>query len=101
MPVLAVGDAICWVPAEGLPYSPGAPLDEIVLTNLKERVLAPDRIADLLKSLMERQATKSEWANHRLLALQKELSDTEDCLKLLIPSEIAHHSDFKSPAIPK
>ncbi|WP_291708766.1 hypothetical protein [Bradyrhizobium sp.] len=37
------------------------------MTNLKERVLAPERIADLLKSLMERQAAKNESADHRLL----------------------------------
>ncbi|WP_454624196.1 hypothetical protein [Bradyrhizobium cenepequi] len=30
------------------------------MTNLKRRVLAPDRIADLLKSLIERQTAKSE-----------------------------------------
>jgi site-specific DNA recombinase len=45
-------------------------------------VLAPDRIADLLNSLIERQAAKSESADHRLLALQKELSDADDRLKL-------------------
>ena len=36
------------------------------------------RIGDLLKSLIERQAAKSESADHRLLALRKELSDCED-----------------------
>jgi hypothetical protein len=34
-------------------------------------VLAPGRIADLLKSLIERQAAKSESAECRMLALQK------------------------------
>lgn len=67
-------------------HIPAATLDEIVLTNLKQRVLAPDRIADLLKSLMERQAAKSEAADDRLLALQKELSDCEDRLKRLYRS---------------
>jgi hypothetical protein len=32
-------------------------------------------LADLLKSLMERQATKAQSADRRLLALQKELTD--------------------------
>jgi site-specific DNA recombinase len=61
-------------------------LDEIVLTNLKTRVLAPDRIADLLKSLMERRAAKSESVDVRLLALQRELIDAEDRLKRLYRS---------------
>ncbi|BAR57856.1 hypothetical protein NK6_4690 [Bradyrhizobium diazoefficiens] len=56
------------------------------MTNLKQRVLAPDRIADLLKLLIERQAAKSESADGRLLALQKELSDCEDRLKRLYRS---------------
>ncbi|MBR0861698.1 recombinase family protein [Bradyrhizobium diazoefficiens] len=67
-------------------HVPAATLDEIVLTNLKQRVLAPDRIADLLKLLIERQAAKSESADGRLLALQKELSDCEDRLKRLYRS---------------
>ena len=53
-----------------------------MLTNLKQRVL-PARIADLLKSLMERQAAKCESADHRLLDLQRELSDAENRLKRL------------------
>ena len=61
-------------------------LDEIVLTNLKQYVLAPDRIADLLKSLMERQAAKSVSADRRLLDLQRELGDVEDRLKRLYRS---------------
>ena len=67
-------------------HIPAATLDEIVLANLKQRVLAPDRIADLLKSLIDRQAAKSESADHRLLALQKELTDAEDRLKRLYRS---------------
>ena len=67
-------------------HIPAATLDEIVLTNLKQRVLAPGRIADLLKSLMERQAAKSESADGRLLGLQKELTDCEDRMKRLYRS---------------
>ena len=67
-------------------HIPTATLDEIVLTNLKQRVLAPDRIADLLKSLIERQAAKSEFADGRLLGLQKELTDCEDRMKRLYRS---------------
>ena len=51
-------------------HIPSATLDEIVLINLKQRVLAPDRIADLLKSLTERQVAKSESADRRLLSLR-------------------------------
>jgi hypothetical protein len=64
-------------------HIPAGTLDEIVLTNLKQRVLAPDRIADLLQSLMNRQAAKSASADRRLLDLQRELSDAEDRLKRL------------------
>lgn len=53
------------------------------MTNLKQRVLVPDRIADLLKSLIERQATKRKSAADRLLALQKELTGCEDRMKRL------------------
>ena len=67
-------------------HIPAATLDEIVLTNIKQRVLAPDRIADLLKSLIERQAAKSESADDRLLALQKELTDCQDRMKRLYRS---------------
>ena len=67
-------------------HIPAATLDEIVLTNLKQRVLAPDRIADLLKSLIERQAAKSASVDGRLLALQKELSDCEGRMKRLYRS---------------
>jgi DNA invertase Pin-like site-specific DNA recombinase len=67
-------------------HIPAATLDEIVLTNLKQRVLAPDRLAEILKSLIERQAAKSESADDRLLALQKELSDCEDRMKRLYRS---------------
>jgi hypothetical protein len=63
-------------------HIPAATLEEIVLTNLKQRVLAPDRIAELLKSLIERQAAKSESAHERLVALQKELTDCEAALPL-------------------
>lgn len=52
-------------------HIPAATLDEIVLTNLKQCVLAPDRIADLLKSLIERQAAKSESADGRLLGCRR------------------------------
>lgn len=67
-------------------HIPAGTLDEIVLTNLKQRVLAPIRIADLLKSLMERQAAKNASADQRLLDLQRELSDAEDRLKRLYRS---------------
>lgn len=67
-------------------HIPAATLDDIVLTNLKACVLAPDRLADLLKSLIERQAAKTESAGQRLVALQKELSDSEDRLKRLYRS---------------
>ena len=67
-------------------HIPAATLDDIVLTNLKTRVLAPDRLADLLKSLIERQAAKSESADQRLITLQKELTDVDERLRRLYRS---------------
>jgi site-specific DNA recombinase len=67
-------------------HIPAATLDDIVLSNLKQRVLAPDRIVDLLKSLMKRQAAKTESADQRLIALQKELTDTDERLRRLYRS---------------
>jgi site-specific DNA recombinase len=67
-------------------HIPAATLDDIVLTNLKTRVLAPDRLAELLKSLIERQAVKTESADHRLIALQKELTDADERLRRLYRS---------------
>ena len=43
-------------------------------------------IADLLRSLTERQAAKSESTDRRLLTLQREVSDAEDRLKRLYRS---------------
>jgi site-specific DNA recombinase len=63
-----------------------ATLDEIVLTNLKQHILAPDQIVDLLRSLTERQAAKSESTDRRLLTLQRAVSDTEERLKRLYRS---------------
>ena len=45
--------------------------------------MAPDRIVDLLRSLTERQAAKSEATDRRLLTLQREVSNTEDRPKRL------------------
>ena len=63
-------------------HIPAAVLDEIVLTNLKLRILVSDRIANLLRSLVERQAARSESVDRRLLTLQREVSDAEDRLNL-------------------
>lgn len=67
-------------------HIPAATLDDIVLTNLKTRMLAPDRLADLLKSLIERQAAKAESADLRLVTLQKELTDADERLRRLYRS---------------
>ena len=56
------------------------------MTNLKLRILVPDRIADLLRSRVERQAARSEFVDRRLLTLQREVSDAEDRLKRLYRS---------------
>src|SRR5207237_6268086 len=56
------------------------------VTGVQTCALPIYRIADLLKSLIERQAAKSQSADDRLLALQKELSDCEDRMKRLYRS---------------
>ena len=56
------------------------------MTNLKLRILVSDRIANLLRSLVERQAARSESVDRRLLTLQREVSDAEDRLKRLYRS---------------
>ena len=54
--------------------------------NLKQRLLTPDRLAALLRSLADRQAAKTEAMDRRLLGLQHEVTDCDERLRRLYHS---------------
>lgn len=67
-------------------HIPAAVLDGIVVDNLKQRLLTPDRLAALLQTLADRRAAKTEAVDRRLLGLQREVADCEERLKRLYRS---------------
>ena len=67
-------------------HIPATVLDGIVISNLKQRLLTPDRLAALLRSLADRQAAKTEAVDSRLLGLQREVTDCDDRLRRLYRS---------------
>ena len=67
-------------------HIPATVLDDIVISNLKQRLLTPDRLAALLRSLADRQAAKTEAVDRRLLGLQREVTDCDDRLRRLYRS---------------
>ena len=58
-------------------------LDTLVTEHLMERLFKPERLAAVLASLSSRRAEKAESLNGRLIALQREVTDSEDKLKRL------------------
>ena len=58
-------------------------LDTLVTEHLMERLFKPERLAAVLASLSSRRAEKAESLNGRLIALQREVTDSEDRLKRL------------------
>lgn len=58
-------------------------LDEIVLKALDERLFTPERLAELLSSLIARRGARAEAIDGRLVTLQGEVSAAEDRLKRL------------------
>ena len=67
-------------------HIPTATLDGIIISNLKQRLLTPDRLAGLLRSLVDRQAAKTEAVDRRLLTLQREVTDSDERLRRLYRS---------------
>jgi len=67
-------------------HIPAATLDGIILSNLKERLLTPDRLAQLLQTLADRQAAKTGAVDRRLVTLQREVADCDDRLRRLYRS---------------
>jgi hypothetical protein len=61
-------------------------LDDIVLSNLKPRLLTPERLASMLQILADRQSAKTDAVDRRLVSLQREASNTDDRLRRLYRS---------------
>jgi site-specific DNA recombinase len=60
-----------------------AKLDRLVIDNVKERLLTPERLTDILQSLLEGQRAKSRAVDDRRGALKVELTATQDKLNRL------------------
>jgi site-specific DNA recombinase len=67
-------------------HIPTGTLDEIVVSNLKQRLFAPDRLAALLQTLADRRSAKSLAEDNRLVSLRYQLTETEERLKRLYRS---------------
>jgi len=67
-------------------HIPAAVLDDIILSNLKQQLLTPDRLASLLKTLADRQSAKTDAVDRRLISLQREVADTDERLRRLYRS---------------
>jgi site-specific DNA recombinase len=67
-------------------HIPAAVLDDIVLNNLKQRLLAPDCLVPLLQTLADRQSAKSDAVDRRLVSLQHEVAETDERLRRLYRS---------------
>jgi site-specific DNA recombinase len=58
-------------------------LDGLVTTHLVDQLFHPERLAAILTSLTARRAATAESVNTRIMALQSQVTDTEDKLKRL------------------
>jgi hypothetical protein len=67
-------------------HIPTASLDGIILSNLKQRLLTPVRLAALLQTLADRQTAKTDAVDRRLLGLQREVTDCGERLRRLYRS---------------
>lgn len=67
-------------------HIPAAILDDVVLTNLKRRLLTPERLTSVLQILADRQSVKTDAVDRRLVSLQREVSDTDERLRRLYRS---------------
>lgn len=79
-------------------HIPAAVLDEIVLHNLKQRLLTPERLGSVLQLLADRQSTKADAVDRRLVALQREVTDTDERLRRLYRSRMGSSSSTISCA---
>ncbi len=58
-------------------------LDNLVITHMNGRLFQPERLAIILSSLSSRRSEKADAVNARVIALQREVTDTDDKLKRL------------------
>ena len=56
------------------------------LSNLKQRLFAPDRLATVLQILSDRQSAKTNAVDRGLVSLQREVTDTDERLRRLYRS---------------
>jgi site-specific DNA recombinase len=64
-------------------HIPMASLDDLVLANVKDRLLKPGRLANILEALIDRQSVKESAVQNRRLALEAELIQKNEKLKRL------------------
>jgi len=64
-------------------HVPMAKLDGVILDNVRERLFGGNRLAQILKALIERQGTKDQAVQDRRAALQAEIASRDDRLKRL------------------
>ena len=64
-------------------HIPMGKLDDLILNNVKQNLLTSDRLTDILKSLLERQADKDRAVQGRRAALKAELASKDEKLKRL------------------
>lgn len=61
-------------------------LDDLVVDNLKDKLLHPERLAAILTEIVERRSAKAAAINDRLIHLRKAAADAEERLKRLYRS---------------
>src|SRR5262249_47521686 len=64
-------------------HIPMASLDDLVVANVKDRLLNPGRLANILEALIDRQSVKESAVQNRRLALEAELIQKNEKLKRL------------------
>ncbi len=64
-------------------HVPMPKLDKLVLQNVKEQLLAPERLAGILEALMDQRSQKDQAVADRCKGLQSELSEKKDKLARL------------------
>ncbi|HEX2841360.1 zinc ribbon domain-containing protein [Hyphomicrobium sp.] len=74
-------------------------LDRLVSEKLAERLLAPERVEELLSGLMQRQGSRNEDHAKRLAALQTKLAAAETRLRRLYDAIEAGIADPSDPTL--
>lgn len=64
-------------------HVPQAKLDDLVLTNVKDTLLEPERLEGILQHLVQRRAGRAAEVAHRRQALQAQINQTSDKLARL------------------